>query len=683
MHFCIMKSLYSDQSVGQSFQITVSTPVKQWIKRHVDFYLSCAIVEENVADFVYTDVKAVDYESGFTAFDAINEAIRENTGTGLEEEDYQKISYVNDINRTNEEVLYETVAGGNGANGSFSYRYGLQRENYSYEGVTTTSGYPAFDAVKTGQTGTYYYDGYGSVSNLVAGKDSLSYVYDAYGNMKKLGMYKDVSTDSAAYASPYGYNGEYSHALSGLQYLRARYYNAESGSFISKDSYAGNIRSILSANRYTYGENNPLGYADPSGHSVFSKIKSVGKTLIKGAKESAKNTFNYVKTAVSNVKNTVVNTIHQVGNAFQKIDTTKHAGETDSQWKNRVAQEQAKKSGAKADLVAPEGINNLIGITSAVLNPTGVIPARLAILGTSVKTNFENNYSNYLFERTADAMEASAYSDLYYQAAEYIYQAEVATCAAYEYCRNLPQELIKAILPNSAPERIIHGVELIKSGNHKGTGGVALTLAGVLASSTGIGVMGITGGIYETGAGISQMAEGVQEIYYGINGDTEKKAINYYAENFYDGYYEIYDKFGNLTGDLGMMAFTMSVAGGTMEKPWWKKEVINVGESGSGSVIKNIQSKSPQQLIEDGWEDITNPKMAANTNSREFYDPKSGLKIRFDKGVDGANGFEAVDHYHVMNPNYTNKKVDYYLDIDGKPVGKGSKASHIVIKGEE
>ena len=80
---------------------------------------------------------------------------------------------------------------------------------------------------------------------------------------------------------------------------------------------------------------------------------------------------------------------------------------------------------------------------------------------------------------------------------------------------------------------------------------------------------------------------------------------------------------------------------------------------------------------------ITNPKMAANTNSREFYDQKSGLKIRYDKGVDGENGFEAVDHYHVMNPNYTNKKVDYYLDIDGKPVGKGSKASHIVIKGEE
>ena len=115
----------------------------------------------------------------------------------------------------------------------------------------------------------------------------------------------------------------------------------------------------------------------------------------------------------------------------------------------------------------------------------------------------------------------------------------------------------------------------------------------------------------------------------------------------------------------------------------YEKKCETGSESGSGSVIKNIQSKSPQQLIANGWEDVTNPKMAANTTSREFYDPKSGLKIRFDKGVDGANGFEAVDHYHVMNPNYTNKKVDYYLDIDGKPVGKGSKASHIVIKGEE
>ena len=99
-----------------------------------------------------------------------------------------------------------------------------------------------------------------------------------------------------------------------------------------------------------------------------------------------------------------------------------------------------------------------------------------------------------------------------------------------------------------------------------------------------------------------------------------------------------------------------------------------------GSKIKSIQNKTPEQLIAEGWEDVTNPKMAIKTTSREFYDPKSGMKIRFDKGVEGASGFEAVDHYHIYNPNCTKKKIDLYYDIDGNPVGKGSKASHIVIQ---
>ena len=101
--------------------------------------------------------------------------ISRQTGTGLEEADYRKISYVNDINRSNEEVLYETVAGGNRANGSFAYRYGIQRESYSYEAAAITAGSRAFDSLSISQSGSYYYDGYGSVSNLSAGEDSISY----------------------------------------------------------------------------------------------------------------------------------------------------------------------------------------------------------------------------------------------------------------------------------------------------------------------------------------------------------------------------------------------------------------------------------------------------------------------------------------------------------------------------
>ena len=55
------------------------------------------------------------------------------------------------------------------------------------------------------------------------------------------------------------------------------------------------------------------------------------------------------------------------------------------------------------------------------------------------------------------------------------------------------------------------------------------------------------------------------------------------------------------------------------------------------------------------------------------------VMVQHDKGVDGANGYEGVDHYHIYDNNYTNKKIDYYLDIFGNPVGKGSSASHIVI----
>lgn len=81
-------------------------------------------------------------------------------------------------------------------------------------------------------------------------------------------------------------------------------------------------------------------------------------------------------------------------------------------------------------------------------------------------------------------------------------------------------------------------------------------------------------------------------------------------------------------------------------------------------MIHSIKSKTPQQLLVDGWQDITDPRMAANTTSIDLYNSETGFKIRFDKGVEGASGFEA------------------YLDIEGNMVGKGSKSSHIVIGGE-
>ena len=51
------------------------------------------------------------------------------------------------------------------------------------------------------------------------------------------------------------------------QYLRARYYDPEIGRFLRRDSYRGDSFSPLFQNIYTYVENNPVNFVDPSGHA--------------------------------------------------------------------------------------------------------------------------------------------------------------------------------------------------------------------------------------------------------------------------------------------------------------------------------------------------------------------------------------------------------------------------------
>ncbi|WP_164779669.1 RHS repeat-associated core domain-containing protein, partial [Paenibacillus kobensis] len=80
----------------------------------------------------------------------------------------------------------------------------------------------------------------------------------------------------------FGYSGEMWDKTTGLQYLRARWYDPSMGRFINEDTYEGELTNPLSLNLYTYVENNPLGYTDPSG-AVKVSIPSVWKKIKKGA----------------------------------------------------------------------------------------------------------------------------------------------------------------------------------------------------------------------------------------------------------------------------------------------------------------------------------------------------------------------------------------------------------------
>lgn len=85
--------------------------------------------------------------------------------------------------------------------------------------------------------------------------------------------------------------------------------------------------------------------------------------------------------------------------------------------------------------------------------------------------------------------------------------------------------------------------------------------------------------------------------------------------------------------------------------------------------------KTPAKLKSSGWKETTSEAMKKNTSSRTFK--KDGLTIRFDKGKKGTGGYGGKDHYHILNPKSTGKH-DYYLDKQGNPVPKNSKASHIL-----
>lgn len=74
----------------------------------------------------------------------------------------------------------------------------------------------------------------------------------------------------------FGFTGEQTDAETGLVYLRARHYDPATGRFLTADSSLGVLEAPASLNLYTYVENNPSDWVDPSGHG---KVRVVVRVL--------------------------------------------------------------------------------------------------------------------------------------------------------------------------------------------------------------------------------------------------------------------------------------------------------------------------------------------------------------------------------------------------------------------
>ena len=104
------------------------------------------------------------------------------------------------------------------------------------------------------------------------------YVYDAWGNHKIYdvngGEVTKGISDNIGNINPIRYRGYYYDDYeneNGLYYLEARYYDPETGRFISQDSIDFIVPEHLTGlNLYAYCNNNPVMYSDPSGCLVFT-----------------------------------------------------------------------------------------------------------------------------------------------------------------------------------------------------------------------------------------------------------------------------------------------------------------------------------------------------------------------------------------------------------------------------
>jgi len=205
--------------------------------------------------------------------------------------DYELTYYLNDVSMQNVQVAMEF---GKRSETKNVYTYGNQR----------------IEAERaSGTVDEYIYDGRGSVAQVFDGEQiSQSLRYDPFGEIVEWS--KDNGDALANIYLPevtFGFNAEEYNPTVGLQYLRARYYAPEIGSFITEDSVLGNQTDINSQNRYSYAHNDPVNNYDPSGHAIgnssyermmeaagsINEIRNfaVGRTL-QNNEIAAKSTFN-------------------------------------------------------------------------------------------------------------------------------------------------------------------------------------------------------------------------------------------------------------------------------------------------------------------------------------------------------------------------------------------------------
>jgi RHS repeat-associated protein len=199
-------------------------------------------------------------------------------------------------------------------------------------------------------TQTYTYDGLGRVikpgfaytglGNMLAGDGTTTYVRDPAGTLlgEQAGAdtklaWTDLHTDVVGQFTPtgttlagsttydplgkviattamigsLGYQSEWTDAFTGRVNMLARWYNTETGQFDSRDSYSNNpVPASVGANRFQYGDANPMTVTDPSGHCSWYDVVCKGKAAVSTVSSYASSAWNYGTNTLSSAYHSAV-----------------------------------------------------------------------------------------------------------------------------------------------------------------------------------------------------------------------------------------------------------------------------------------------------------------------------------------------------------------------------------------
>jgi len=128
-------------------------------------------------------------------------------------------------------------------------------------------------AMLRSSTASYYEaDGLGSITSLSSGAGSLAqtYSYDSFGHQ---------TSSSGSLTNPFQYTAREADSEINLHFYRARFYDSQSGRFLSEDPLAGGEDAKL--NFYVYASNDPVDRFDPTGLSDITYIRGINLILLR------------------------------------------------------------------------------------------------------------------------------------------------------------------------------------------------------------------------------------------------------------------------------------------------------------------------------------------------------------------------------------------------------------------